>query len=264
MAFQKAESRLAEAQSMGNDVLAQRITQPLQLTKSDRASHWFSNHYMALANGFVFLYVFFALLAPGLMKIGWETPAKVIYRVYSPVCHQLAYRSFFLFGEQLFYPRELADVEGVLTFGQASGINENDVHASRHFLGNQTMGYKMALCQRDIAIYGLILIFGLIFSASGRKIKPIPWYLWVLFGLVPIGLDGFSQLLGQTGWAIFSWIPLRESTPLFRAITGGLFGLASAWFGYPYLEEAIGENRRDMQLKHAIATQINEQTDQNT
>jgi uncharacterized membrane protein len=261
LAFQKAESRLQEARTKGNEVLSQRITQPLQMTKSDRASHWFSNHYMVLVNGFVFLYVFLALLAPGLMKIGWETPAKVIYRVYSPLCHQLAYRSFFLFGEQLFYPRELADVEGVLTFGQASGINENDIHASRHFLGNQTMGYKMALCQRDIAIYGLILIFGLIFSASCNKIKPIPWYLWFLFGLVPIGLDGFSQLLGQTGWAIFSWIPLRESTPLFRAVTGGLFGLTSAWFGFPYLEESIKENRRDMQLKHAIVTQIQEKTD---
>lgn len=258
-AFQKAESRLEEAKSKGNDVLARRITEPLQMSKSDRVSHRFSNHYMVLANSFLFLYVFLALLAPGLMKIGWEAPAKVIYRVYSPLCHQLAYRSFFLFGEQLYYPRELAHVEGVLSFGQASGINENDIHASRHFLGNHTMGYKAALCQRDVAIYGLILLFGLIFSASGRKIKPIPWYLWFLFGLVPIGLDGFSQLLGQTGWAIFSWIPLRESTPFFRVVTGGLFGLTSAWFGFPYLEESIKENRRDMELNCAIVTQIDEQ-----
>jgi uncharacterized membrane protein len=117
----------------------------------------------------------------------------------------------------------------------------------------------MALCQRDFAIYSALLIFGLIFSLSGKKIKPLPWYLWILFGLIPIGLDGFSQLLSQTGLGIFSWIPLRESTPLFRVVTGGLFGLASAWFAFPYLEESVLGNRRDMALKQAIDTQIKEQ-----
>jgi hypothetical protein len=107
----------------------------------------------------------------------------------------------------------------------------------------------------------VILIFGVLFSLSGRKIKPLPWYLWILIGLGPIGLDGFSQLLSQTGWGIFSWIPLRESTPLFRVVTGGLFGLMSAWFGFPYLEESIKENRREMDLKLAIVSQINEQKD---
>jgi uncharacterized membrane protein len=257
-AFEKAEARLREAKSKGNDVLVERITQPLKMTKSDRFSRWFSNHYMVLLNGFIFLYVFLAMLAPSLMKVGWEGPAKVIYRVYSPLCHQLAFRSFFMFGEQAYYPRQLADVPGVVTYSEATGLDENDVNAARAFLGNQTMGFKMALCQRDIAIYGMMLIFGLIFSISGRKIKPLPWYLWILIGLGPIGLDGFSQLLSQTGWGIFAWIPLRESTPFFRVITGAFFGLATAWFGYPYLEESVLENRREMALKHAITHETHE------
>jgi uncharacterized membrane protein len=261
-AFEKAEARLREAKSKGNAVLVERITQPMQMTKADHFSRWFSNHYMVLLNGFVFLYVFLAMLAPSLMKVGWEGPAKVIYRVYSPLCHQLAFRSFFLFGEQAYYPRQLADIPGVITYGEATSLDENDVNAARAFLGNHTMGYKIALCQRDIAIYGTMLIFGLIFSISGRKIKPLPWYLWVLIGLGPIGLDGFSQLLSQTGWGIFSWIPLRESTPFFRVITGASFGLAAAWFGYPYLEESVLENRREMALKHAIAQQIHEGEEQ--
>ncbi len=258
-AFEKAEERLLEAKSKGNEVMVERITEPIMMTKSDRASRWFSNHYMHLVNGFLFLYVFLAFLAPALMKIGWEVPARVIYRVYSPLCHQLAYRSFFLFGEQFYYPSQLAGVEGVISYGQASGLNENDVAAARSFLGNEIMGYKMTLCQRDIAIYSALFLFGLIFSLSGRTIKPLPWYLWIIIGLGPIGLDGFSQLLGQTGLGIFAWIPLRESTPLFRAVTGVLFGLASAWFGFPYLEESVLENRREMQLKHAIVSQMNQQ-----
>lgn len=257
-AFQKAEQRLQEARSKGNDALVRRITEPMVMTKSDQISRWFSNHYMVLLNGFVFLYVFLAILAPSLMKIGWVTPGKIIYRVYSPLCHQLAFRSFFMFGEQAYYPRQLAGIDGVMTYGQASGLSENDINAARAFLGNDIMGYKMALCQRDIAIYGAILIFGFVFSVSGRKIKPLPWYIWILIGLGPIGLDGFSQLLSQTRWMIFEWIPLRESTPTFRALTGSLFGLTSAWFGYPYLEESVLENRRELQMKYAIVRQINE------
>jgi uncharacterized membrane protein len=257
-AFEKADERLKEAESKGNQVLVRRITAPMKMTRSDRVSRWFSNHYMVILNAFSFLYVFLAMLAPVLMKINMQGPAKVIYKVYSPLCHQLAFRSFFLFGEQPYYPRELAGVEGVITYGQASGLDENDIVAARAFLGNEAMGYKMALCQRDIAIYGAILLFGIIFSLSGKKIKPLPWYLWIILGLGPIGLDGFSQLLSQTGLGIFNWLPLRESTPLLRVLTGAFFGFATAWFGFPYLEESVHENRREMQLKHAIVAQISE------
>lgn len=256
LAFNKAEERLREAIEKNNTVLERRITEPLTMSKSDRFSRWFSSHYMVILNMFAGLYIFFAFLAPVFMKVGLEVPAKVIYKVYSPLCHQLAFRSFFLFGEQPYYPRALAGVEGVITFGQATGFNEEDITTARQFLGNDAMGYKVALCERDIAIYGALLLFGLVFAVTGKKIKPLPWYLWILIGLGPIGLDGFSQLLSQTGLSIFNWLPLRESTPLLRVLTGALFGLATAWFGYPYLEESVQENRRDMEIKKAVYEQV--------
>jgi len=255
-AFTKAEERLQEAQAKGNEALVRRMTQPVSMTKADKFSHWFSRKYMVILNAFTFIYVFFAFLAPIFMKVGLQTPARVIYKVYSPLCHQLAFRSFFIFGEQLYYPRELAGMEGVITYGEATGFDEYDLVNARQFLGNDAMGYKLALCERDIAIYGAILLFGIVFSLSGKKIPTLPWVLWILIGLGPIGLDGFSQLLSQTGLAIFNWLPLRESTPFLRALTGGLFGLMTAWFGYPYLEESVQENRHDMQLKYAIIRQI--------
>jgi len=255
-AFEKAETRLSEAKEKGNDVMVRRITQPLEMSKSDRFSRWFSSHYMVVLNLFTFFYLFFAFLAPVFMKVGLETPARVIHKVYSPLCHQLGFRSFFLFGEQFYYPRELAGVEGVITFGEATGLNEFDLTAARGFLGNEAMGYKLALCERDVAIYGAILVFGVLFTLTRKKIPPLPWYLWILLGIGPVGLDGFSQLLSQTGMAIFDWLPLRESTPFLRVLTGGLFGLATAWFGYPYLEESVQENRYEMQLKYATVKQI--------
>lgn len=260
-AFTKATERLQEAQDKGNDVLVRRITEPLKMTKSDQFSHWFSNHYMFILNFFLFIYVFFALLAPTFMKVGWQTPAKVIYKVYSPLCHQLAFRSFFMFGEQPYYPRGLAGVDGVITYGEATGFHENDIGIAREFIGNETLGYKMALCERDIAIYGAILMFGIVFSLTGKKMKPLPWYLWILIGIGPIGLDGFSQLLSQTGLSIFAWLPIRESTPFLRVFTGAFFGLGTAWFGFPYLEDSVLDNRREMQLKDAIVRQLSEQGD---
>jgi uncharacterized membrane protein len=257
-AFEKANKRLEEAQTKGNDVTVRRLTQPLEMTKTDRFSRWFSMHYMVVLNLFTFLYLFFAFLAPVLMKTGLETSASVIYKAYSPLCHQLAFRSFYLFGEQAYYPRELAGMEGVITYGQATGFDEYDLVTARDFVGSEAMGYKLALCQRDIAIYSAILFFGLLFTLTGKKIPPLPWYLWILLGIGPIGLDGFSQLLSQTGLAIFDWLPLRESTPFLRALTGGLFGLATAWFGYPYLEESVQENRREMHLKYAIVKQLSD------
>jgi uncharacterized membrane protein len=73
---------------------------------------------------------------------------------------------------------------------------------------------------------------------------------WILIGIVPIGLDGFSQLFSQP---TLNLIPLRESTPLLRVLTGFLFGSVTAWFGYPYVEESMIENRKFLDGKFTQA-----------
>jgi len=219
-------------------------------TKADSFSDWLSRHYLALFNLFVLFYLGLPVLAPILMKVGMTAPAGGIYRVYSMACHQLAFRSFFLFGEQPVYPRAAADVAGLLTFNQATGLSENDttdaLYAARRFVGNEQIGYKIALCERDVAIYGAILLFGLIYAASGRRLPALPWYLWILLGLVPIGVDGVSQLFSQPP---FNFIVYRESTPFLRVLTGGLFGFMTAWFGYPMVETTMAETRQIMAQK---------------
>ena len=124
---------------------------------------------------------------------------------------------------------------------------ENDLWTARDYRGNETIGYKVALCERDIAIYGGILLFGVGFAVTGRKIKPVHWIIWILIGLVPIGLDGLSQLASQPP---MNFLPYRESTPLLRSITGLLFGFMTAWFGYPYVEETMRENRKILDGKY--------------
>lgn len=217
---------------------------------ADRFAYWFSRHYMFVINLIVFIYIGLPFLAPLMMNAGIEGPARLIYRGYGFVCHQLAYRSFFLFGEQPVYPREAAGVEGFLTFGSVTGIGESnsvgEIFAARNFVGNDMVGYKIALCQRDVAIYLGILGFGLLFVVSGRRIPALPWYLWVLIGIIPIGLDGLSQLLSQPPFNLWEF---RESTPYLRVLTGFLFGFTTAWFGYPLVEDTMSDTRQLMASK---------------
>jgi uncharacterized membrane protein len=220
-------------------------------TKSDRFTHWLSSHYLAILNIIVLVYLALPVLAPVLMKIGFEEPARIIYRGYGFVCHQLAFRSFFLFGEQSVYPRTAAGLTGLFSFQQATGFDEASTAealiASSKFVGNDVVGYKIALCQRDMAIYGSILLFGIMFGLTGRRLKALPWYIWILIGLVPIGLDGLSQLLSQSP---FNFWTLRESTPFYRVLTGFLFGFSTAWFGYPLVEQAMEDSRQLMAAKY--------------
>ena len=110
------------------------------------------------------------------------------------------------------------------------------------------VGYKVALCERDVAIYGGILLFGVLFAVTGRRFPPLPWYLWLLAGMVPIALDGVSQLLSQPP---LSLIPFRESTPFYRVLTGALFGITTAWFSFPVIEDSMAQSRRFMGEKWA-------------
>lgn len=259
MTLGAAFDRKNQLEKLNDPVYKMRVEKGKTVTTGDKISFWISKKYLLLLNLFMFIYVGLPLLAPTLMWLGAETPANAIYRMYKPLCHQFAFRSFFLYGEQFFYPLAEANISGVKTFEQVSGIaNLDDPYSAsrfeaRNYVGNETVGYKTALCQRDIAIYLAILGFGIVFGLTGRRVKNLHWLAWILLGVAPIGLDGFSQLLSQFEWAwLSSLIPYRESTPFLRALTGGLFGLFTAWFAYPNIEESMNETRQYYIKKFAV------------
>ncbi len=224
-----------------------------KFTFGDKLSLWFTAHYMAVINTIVGVFVGMSFLAPIFMKINWQKPAQIIYKIYSPLCHQLAFRSYFLFGEQPVYPRELAHLNYAITYETLSGSNEIDGWQAREFIGDEIVGYKVAICERDIAMYGSFFLFGIIFSLIKKKIKPLKWWLWILIGIIPIGLDGISQISGY-GLQI-SWLPARESTPLLRTITGILFGVFTAWYLFPLVEDSMRTTKRMLVRKDEILRQ---------
>ncbi len=252
----------------------------------DRRIFAFARRWLRYFNGFMALYVGLPILAPVLLAAGIGGPATTIYALYRPMCHQMASRSFFLFGEQAAYPRPLAGVDlepldsylgsldgavyqpGLRTFASYSGDPADlgtFLEPARAFLGTPTMGYKMALCERDIAIYGFILLAGLTYGLLRRRvpIRAMPWWAFLLIGIVPIGLDGFSQLFAYVFAApvgpdalqtsVFPFfqrlLPLRESTPFLRTLTGALFGLSLVWLTYPQIDRGMQDTAAQLEAK---------------
>ena len=251
MTIGAASDRRDQLDTIGREDHTKRVARGGKVTFADRAMYWISRHYLAVLNFIMLIYFGLPLLAPVLMNAGTTAPANVIYTVYKPLCHQFGFRSFFLFGEQAYYPLEDAHVHDLKTFEEVTGLDDvrNPVSPqrfdARRFTGNDEVGYKMALCERDMAIYSAIFLFGIVFAVSGRKLRPLHWMLWILIGMGPIGLDGFSQLFSQMEWTWLSGVlPYRESIPLFRVLTGGLFGFATAWFAYPAIEDSMSDTRQ--------------------
>lgn len=231
----------------------------------DKFIYRFSKHWIWFFNAIVFIYVGLPILAPVLMNAGVEGPARTIYFVYRPMCHQMASRSFFLFGEQYAYPRELAGTDLTPIEAYMSDIPEfsnvptdpnqwgDFMQPARLFLGNEQMGYKMALCERDIAIYGAVFLAGVLYALVRRRwqIKPLPFWAFLLVGMGPIAFDGFSQLFSQMGVLVdlLSAITLRESTPFLRTFTGAVFGASLVWLAYPRINVGMQENADALEEK---------------
>lgn len=218
-----------------------------------------TRNWLNVALGFLTLYVALSITAPILMKAGVERPARVLYTLYKPFCHQFVFRSFFLFGEQFVYPRENTGT-GLVPFETYAhdipAFDEIDfddfgidlIMTARDYPGNDQMGYKIALCERDLSIYLALLAVGIAyrFPKVRRRLRPVPFWLYIFLGLGPVGLDGFSQLLGYPPFELW---PARESLPVFRVVTGALFGAMSGWLAFPYFAASMAETRYNIEMK---------------
>jgi uncharacterized membrane protein len=242
----------------------------------------FARNWLKIVTVIIGIYASLPIIAPVLMAAGATAPARVLYTIYSPFCHQFAFRSLFLFGDQAAYPRGIAnttltpfepyaaaDPEFIARYNYwfefynrqpAPPVNVATLQdftpwlqfASRDFVGNAQMGYKTALCARDMGIYLALFGAALIYNIPRvrQRLRPIPIWLYVILGLAPIGIDGFSQLLGYPPFNL--WSP-RETTPIFRIITGLTFGLMTGWLAFPHFEIAMRETREQIELKFARA-----------
>jgi uncharacterized membrane protein len=173
-------------------------------------------HWLLALNAALIAFLLGALAAPVLAASGIAGPAQALYAAYHLACHQWAFRSFFLFAP---------GTSAVVVYDQAplsaAGLDPFS------FVGSPDLGWKMAFCERDLAIYLGLLAVGVLF-ARRRNLRPAGFGLYLVL-ILPMAVDGFTQLFG--------W---RESTWQLRVVTGLLFGLASAWLVLPRLDVAFG------------------------
>ncbi len=145
-------------------------------------------HWLAIFNGALALFIGMSALGPVGYALGLTGPSSALFDFYRVFCGQVPSHSFYI------------------------------------------AGYQMCLCSRCLAIYSSLLAGGLILALfryrAYFRLRPIGWRWWLL-GMLPMALDGGTQLFG--------W---HESNVYLRLLTGAIFGLATAWFVLPQIENA--------------------------
>ncbi len=161
-----------------------------------------------------------AFLSPAFLAWQKNTEmATALHYAFSFTCHQIDQRSlcFFPDSQNIITSCTQPQQNFIVT---KSMIIEHPLHG---------IGYKFAVCSRDVAIYSAMLLGVFVWIFYKRKQlldERWPHPIWLLFAMIPIGIDGLTQLVG-----------LRESTNELRVITGAIVGFACAFYLVPVFNQ---------------------------
>lgn len=187
---------------------ARRAARPAQVPRP--AVRAIRRHWFLVALLFVGLYAGLPWLAPAFMRIGWTNPARTIYTFYSTQCHQMAQRSYFVFGPKIMYsPAEL----------QAAGVTLQPL-ALRAFLGTPDLGWKVAWSDRMAAMYTGLFAFMIVARLLRHRLRPLPAWAFVVL-LLPLALDGTTHLLSDLAGFGFGF---RDTNLWLATLTGSRLG----------------------------------------
>ena len=226
---------------------------------------WMSSHWFGIFLIVYGMWVFLPYFAPIFMHLGWTGAGKAVYFIYSFFCHQLPERSFFWFGDKPMY--SLSDI-------QNAWQNTINPIILRQFIGNESMGWKIAWSDRMISFYTNVWFFAVMWYPFRHKAKPLSWWMFVLL-LLPITLDGGTHMIsdfagiGQGFRYTNQWLAVLTNNALpatfyagdaigsfnsiMRFITGLLAGFAIAWLVFPYIYQS---QIYDQELKEHSYAQV--------
>lgn len=209
---------------------------------------WLNKNLPWLLVGAVILYVAGAVLAPVLSANGKGNSSEIIYSFYSQFCHQRVERSIFLFGmDAPITTHTLIDLKEASAIPEVNPnirLSQATTYFGHGFNGNKEVGYKVAICIRDLAIF-LSLIFTasvyLVLSSLRKRNWEISMAL-VLFLVLPLILDGSFQLIAET--VKLTWVPQSYfDNNLKRVLTGIPFGVGIGLLIFPSLNASLEEVR---------------------
>lgn len=195
--------------------------------------------------------------APIFMEAGWKDGASPIYRFYGFLCHQMAQRSFFLFGDSLMLNADELPVS-------LTGNTTVDTLTLRNFTGNDSTGWKVAWSDRMIYMYGSIWLAGMWYYWRMRirrqTVRPVG-LVFFIGSMIPVGLDGFTHFISDfegltqgfryhnewlavlTGHVLPQWFYAGDALGSFnstmRLVTGIIFGIGMAAYIFPLVDQMI-------------------------
>ncbi len=229
-------------------------------------------HWLLIFIVFYGLFNLLPILAPVLMKIGWSAGGNAIYTFYSALCHQMAQRSFFLFGDHIMYEIDQLPVN-------LTGNTGTDTLLLRAFRGNETIGWKVAWSDRMISLYAGIWLVGLVYWIASHFRPQRPISIW-LAGLlvIPIALDGGTHMISDMAGGLVegfryhnAWLATLtgdafpesfyrgDSVGTFnswmRLLTGLLLAGGAVWFAFPYMDHYAQSTVLEIEAKieHSLA-----------
>jgi uncharacterized membrane protein len=221
--------------------------------------HWFEAFLIIYG-----IWVWLPFLAPVLMKLGFTSAGNIVYLTYSFFCHQLPERSYFFFGEKAMY--SLHEI-------QAAWQDTVNPMILRKFIGNESMGWKIAWSDRMISFYSSVWLFALAWWPLRRRIKPAPWWAIALL-LLPMVIDGSTHAvsdlagigLGFRDTNLWLAILTNHSLPMefysgdalgsfnswARLISGLLAGLGIVWLAFPFIYQSQALHQHLDQLNYGV------------
>lgn len=223
-----------------------------------RPAGWIERHWLHLALVVLGIWTLAPWLAPLFMHLGWTGPGRAVYAIYSLFCHQMPQRSWFFFGERFTYSLDQISI---------AWPDSATMMGVRRFVGNDSMGWKLAWSDRMVSFYGGFFLFGLLYLALRDRILRSGWQLswrWLLLLVMPIALDGVSHMIsdiaGMSGGFRETNVWLAELTnhilaPAFyagdgwgsfnsimRLLTGLLASFALIFWAFPLVDRSLSTN----------------------
>lgn len=169
----------------------------ISTSRIDRVVLWCFRHWLGLINTLVLLYGGLPWLAPLLVALGYAPLGELLFRLYTPLCHQRPVQSFFLLGHQVAFCHREAAMYTTL------------------FIGGLIFAQVRQILRPISLRLTLLLLLPLALDGTTQLIGDL---------LPSLGLRGGSDAIGSLNW----WL---------RMVTGLLFAVAIVLGVYPRLEQ---------------------------
>lgn len=217
-----------------------------------RATYFFVRYWLILFLALFGIYNLLPFAAPVAMRLGWTPIGSAIYDLYTTQCHQMAQRSFFLFGAQPMY--NLDELPLRLTDKSLP-----DMLILRGFRGSDVFGWKVAWSDRMVYMYGSLWSITAVYWILSRRRpwKPLRLGIVALL-LAPMAVDGITHLLSDgnglsagfrydNAWlaaltnnvfadSFYRGDTLGSFNSIIRFVTGVLFAVATGGLALPLLD----------------------------